>query len=145
EGAMGVILIEGLVVTVLVLLGLREAIMRGVPNSLKRAIGVGIGLFILFIGFVNGGLIEVGIPDQPLNFVFPNSQGAAVTLIGLALARLLYARKVKGALIISIVATTIIALIRGVASVPDGISATPKLDTLGMFDLSNVFNQLGLL
>ena len=56
-GAMGVIVREGIVVTVLVLVGLREAIMNAVPLSLKRAIGVGIGLFILFIGFVDGGLI----------------------------------------------------------------------------------------
>ncbi|MEO8247282.1 MAG: solute carrier family 23 protein, partial [Chloroflexota bacterium] len=53
-GAMGVIVIEGLLVTVLVMVGLREAIMNAVPVSLKRAIGVGIGLFILFIGFANG-------------------------------------------------------------------------------------------
>ena len=52
QGAMGVILIEGLVVTLLVLVGLREAIMNAVPLALKRSIGVGIGLFILFIGFV---------------------------------------------------------------------------------------------
>ena len=53
-GAMGVIVIEGLVVTALVLAGFREAVMKAVPSSLKRAIGVGIGLFIMFIGFVNG-------------------------------------------------------------------------------------------
>ena len=57
-GAMGVIVMEGLVVTVLVLVGLREAVMNAVPLSLKRAIAVGIGLFILFIGFVDGGLIR---------------------------------------------------------------------------------------
>src|SRR6185369_9851932 len=56
-GAMGVIVIEGLLVTLFVVVGLREAIMNAVPVSLKRAIGVGIGLFILFIGFANGGLI----------------------------------------------------------------------------------------
>ena len=54
---MGVIVLEGLVVTVLVLVGLREAIMRAVPMALKRAIGVGIGLFILFIGFIDAGII----------------------------------------------------------------------------------------
>ena len=58
-GAMGVIVLEGIVVTVLVLAGLREAIMNAVPLALKRSIGVGIGLFILFIGFVNGGFIVV--------------------------------------------------------------------------------------
>ena len=56
-GAMGVIVLEGIVVTVLVVAGLREAIMNAVPLALKRSIGVGIGLFILFIGFVNGGFI----------------------------------------------------------------------------------------
>src|SRR5438309_4542568 len=57
KGAMGVIVLEGLAITVLVLIGLREAIMNAVPLALKRSIGVGIGLFILFIGFVNGGII----------------------------------------------------------------------------------------
>ena len=54
---MGVIVLEGLVVTLLVVVGFREAVMNAVPLALKRAIGAGIGLFILFIGFVNGGLI----------------------------------------------------------------------------------------
>ncbi|MGH2379777.1 MAG: solute carrier family 23 protein, partial [Candidatus Limnocylindria bacterium] len=61
-GAMGVIVLEGLVVLVLVIVGLREAIMNAVPLALKRAIGVGIGLFILFIGFVDAGLIGQGTP-----------------------------------------------------------------------------------
>ena len=64
-GAMGVIVWEGIVVTVLVLVGLREAIMNAVPLSLKRAIGVGIGLFILFIGFVDGGLIIARRSGRP--------------------------------------------------------------------------------
>ena len=59
-GAMGVIVIEGLLVTLFVVVGLREAIMNAVPVSLKRAIGVGIGLFILFIGLVNGGIVRPG-------------------------------------------------------------------------------------
>src|SRR3954451_11712200 len=56
KGAMGVIVLEGIAILVLVIIGAREAIMNAVPVSLKRAIGVGIGLFILFIGFANGGL-----------------------------------------------------------------------------------------
>ena len=54
---MGVIVLEGLVVLLLVLVGFREAVMNAIPLSLKRAIGAGIGLFILFIGFFNGGFI----------------------------------------------------------------------------------------
>ena len=52
---MGVIVLEGLIVLALVVVGLREAIMNAVPLALKRAIGVGIGLFIMFIGFVDAG------------------------------------------------------------------------------------------
>lgn len=144
EGAMGVIVLEGLIVAALVLVGLREAIMSAVPLSLKRAIGVGIGLFILFIGFVNGGLI--GIPEGgavPVEFIFPNTAGAWVTLIGLGITVLLYARKIPGALILSIVATTIVALLWDVAAIPDTLTATPSFDTLGAFDLGNVFDQLG--
>ena len=58
-GAMGVIVWEGIVVTVLVLVGFREAVMNAVPLALKKAIGVGIGLFILFIGFANGGFVDL--------------------------------------------------------------------------------------
>ncbi len=144
EGAMGVIVLEGLIVAALVLVGLREAIMNAVPMSLKRAIGVGIGLFILFIGFVNGGLI--GVPEGaavPVEFIFPNTDGAWLTLIGLLITVLLYARKVPGALILSILATTVVGLILGVATFPETFTATPSFDTLGQFDLGNVFTQLG--
>ena len=141
EGAMGVIVLEGIVVTILVLVGLREAVMEAVPNSLKYAIGVGIGLFILFIGFVNGGLITGG--GAIVTWVHPNSAGAWVTLLGLVITVLLYVRKVKGALILSIVATTVLALLFDVASWPDTLSATPNFDTLGGFDLGNVFSVLG--
>ena len=62
--AMGVIVIEGVIISLLVVVGLREAIMNAVPLGLKRAIGVGIGLFILFIGFWDGGLIAGVSPDS---------------------------------------------------------------------------------
>jgi adenine/guanine/hypoxanthine permease len=145
EGAMGVIVLEGLIVTALVLVGFREAIMKAVPLSLKRAIGVGIGLFILFIGFVQGGLIEgTGVPTAPVGWVFPNTAGAWVTLIGLLITVVLYSLKIRGALIISILATTAVALLFDVASIPETFSVTPSFDSLGAFDLGNVFDQLGL-
>ena len=143
-GAMGVIVLEGIVVTILVVVGLREAIMDAVPASLKYAIGVGIGLFILFIGFVNGGLIAPG-DGVPVQWVFPNSAGAALTLIGLVITVVLYARKVTGALVISIVLTTIIGLIMGVQTMPDSFTASPDFSTLGEFDLGEVFTVLGTL
>lgn len=145
-GAMGVIVIEGLVVLALVVVGLREAIMNAVPMSLKRAIGVGIGLFILFIGFVDGGLIGHGDPGGPVPvaFIFPNTMGAWLTLIGLLITLILYVRKVPGALVISILLTAIVSLIIGFTDVPEQLATTPSFATLGDFDLGNVFTQLGL-
>ena len=58
--AMGVIFLEGVVITLLVLIGVREAVVNAIPLALKRAISVGIGLFILFIGLVNGGFVRPG-------------------------------------------------------------------------------------
>ena len=77
--------------------------------------------------------------------MFPNSDGAWVTVIGLIITVLLYARKVPGALIISIIATTIVAFLFGVATWPETFSVTPSFDTLGAFDLGNVFTQLGFI
>src|SRR6185503_3869203 len=145
--AMGVIVIEGLFITLLVLVGLREAIMNAVPLGLKRAIGVGIGLFILFIGFWEGGMIvgvtpEFAPPPPPLAFVFPNSPGQWVFLAGLLITAALWALRVKGALVISIALTTILALIFGVQVFPETFTTTPKFDTLGLGlkDLGGIFS-----
>ncbi len=126
-GAMGVIVLEGVVVTVLVVAGLREAIMNAVPLALKRSIGVGIGLFILFIGFVNGGFIVVpegGVP--PVTVVFPTTTANFVFLLGLAITIALYVMKIRAALIISIFVTTVIAIVTGVQAVPSNLTATPS-------------------
>jgi AGZA family xanthine/uracil permease-like MFS transporter len=144
-GAMGVIVLEGIVVTILVLAGFREAVMNAVPIGLKRAIGVGIGLFILFIGFVNGGLIRqpAGDGPVPVEFVFPNSAAAAVTLIGLLITIALWVKKVPGALLLSILVTTVIALLMGVQKLPESFTVSPSFASLGDFDLGNVFVVLG--
>ena len=151
-GAMGVIVLEGLAVIVLVLVGFREAVMNAVPLSLKRAIGAGIGLFILFIGFANGGLIQSGCsPFVPLpvcagtlvTVSFPTQTAQFVFLFGLALTIVLYVLKVRAALVISIIGTTIVALAAGVTKVPAHLSWTPTFSTLGQFDLGNVFTILG--
>ncbi|HEX2765178.1 MAG TPA: NCS2 family permease [Candidatus Limnocylindria bacterium] len=137
-GAMGVIVIEGLVVLALVLVGLREAIMNAVPLSLKRAIGVGIGLFILFIGFVDGGLIGQG--GAIIEFKFPNEVGPWLTLLGLVVTIVLWVRKVPAALLISILIMSVIALIVGHTSVPERMSFLPDFSTIGDFDLGNVWS-----
>jgi AGZA family xanthine/uracil permease-like MFS transporter len=149
-GAMGVIVLEGVIVTLLVLVGLREAIMRAVPMSLKRAIGVGIGLFILFIGFVDGGMIvKTGGSSAenpvPVTFVFPTEPAHFVFWLGLLLTVALWARKVPAALLLSILITTVVAIIVGVQKLPPTFTATPSFSTLGQFDLGNVFTTLGAL
>ena len=149
-GAMGVIVLEGLVVTLLVVVGLREAIMRAVPMSLKRAIGVGIGLFILFIGFIDAQVIvkTAGTSQEnpvPVTFVFPTTPANFVFWFGLFLTIALWARRVPAALLISILVTTIVAIVTGVQPLPTSFTATPDFSTLGQFDLTNVFTVLGLL
>jgi adenine/guanine/hypoxanthine permease len=141
-GAMGVIVLEGLIVLVLVLVGLREAIMDAVPLALKRAIGVGIGLFILFIGFVDGGLIVPGTPVVQFNC--PVEPAQWVFVLGLALTIVLFALKIRAALLISIVVMSIIAYFLGLTTVPENLDFVPDFSTLGQFDVTEVWN-LGIL
>jgi AGZA family xanthine/uracil permease-like MFS transporter len=143
-GAMGVIVLEGIVVLLLVLVGLREAIMNAVPLALKKAIAVGIGLFILFIGFFDGGLI-VGQapPSPPVAFVFPTSAVLATTLAGLVITVVLFVRRIPGALLLSILITTVIAVFTGATSVPPNLIRAPEFSTLGQFNLLEVFTHLG--
>jgi AGZA family xanthine/uracil permease-like MFS transporter len=149
--AMGVIVIEGLAITVLVVTGFREAVLNAIPMDLKRAIGIGIGLFIAFIGLVNARIVihpEAGNPIVTLN---PDltSLRILVFAIGLALTAILVSLRVRGALLISIVATTIVAVVineiwghlavwadvgPGVAQVPTDWVQTPDLSLLGKFD-----------
>ena len=109
QDAMAVIAWEGIIITVLVLTGLREAIMRAIPMSLKRSIGVGIGLFILFIGLQEGGFVVAGSPLVSRGLI--TTPPVVVFIVGLALALVLMVRKVKGALLISILASTIFAIV----------------------------------
>ena len=151
QGAMGVIVLEGVAITILVVLGLREAIMNAVPLVLKRSIGVGIGLFILFIGLANGGIVNGqasaygSIPAVTLQPLTDPRQ--AVFLIGLAITVALYVMKIRAALIISILVTTVIAALVGVTSVPslDKLIVGPNFSTLGvgLQDPFQVFVKLG--
>ncbi len=156
KGAMGVIVLEGLAITVLVIVGAREAIMNAVPLTLKRSIGVGIGLFILFIGFANGGLIVSGCAPSAtpgpcagtlVTMAFPTTVAQLVFIIGLVLTFVLYALKIRAALIISILVTTIIAIAAGVTSIPptNQLIVGPNFATLGLGlqDPFQVFAKLG--
>jgi AGZA family xanthine/uracil permease-like MFS transporter len=161
--AMGLVVIEGALICLLVLTGLREAIMNAIPQQLKQAIGVGIGLFIAFIGFVDAGFVS-RIPDTAHTTV-PVQLGSVgrltgwpvlVFCLGVLLTIALLARKVKGAILISIVTMTVVAVvIDSVADikswglttpkVPDEIVAAPDFALVGHFSPAGGFAEAGVL
>ena len=96
--AMGVIVVEGLLITVLVLTGFRNAVLNAIPMDLKRAIAIGIGLFLMIIGLVNAGVVVQGPGNPPLGLTTDFTTLRMLTFaIGLALCSILVVRKMRGA------------------------------------------------
>ncbi|MDX3768139.1 MULTISPECIES: NCS2 family permease [unclassified Streptomyces] len=161
--AMGLIVLEGVLICVLVVTGLREAVMRAIPPALKQAISVGIGLFIAFIGFIDAGF-TTRIPGDTGSV--PVQLGATgqlsgwpvlVFCLGVLLTVALLARKVKGAILISIVVMTAVAIVINesadiapaawgltVPSLPGDVVAAPDFGLLGSFSLFGAFQQTGV-
>ncbi len=108
--AMGLIVLEGVVVTALVLTGVREQIMRAIPLELKKAIAIGIGLFIAFIGLYNSGLVVQGA-GEPVTLGHWTTWPVFVTLLGIVLTLGLRARGFRGDLLVGILGTTVVATI----------------------------------
>jgi len=143
EVAMGAIFLEGLVITVLVLTGFREAIMNAIPLALKQAISVGIGLFILFIGLVSAGIVKPGPPGVPVTLGELTAAPVAVAIVGLLITLWLQARGNSGALLIGILLTTALAVavnaltggrafpLPGQATLPRAVLALPDFSSLG--------------
>ena len=110
---MGVIVIEGIVIVLLVLTGLRQAIFNAIPHFLRTAISVGIGLFIALVGFSNVGIVK---PGNGTLLGFGNNGSIdtwpfALFLFGLFLTLILMVRKVPGAILIGIASSTVLAFI----------------------------------
>ncbi|MFC4497338.1 NCS2 family permease [Streptomyces ovatisporus] len=162
DDAMGLIVLEGLLICVLVMTGLREAVMHAIPQPLKQAISVGIGLFIALIGFVDAGFVT-RIPDAAKTTV-PVQLGSGtltgwpmlVFCLGVLVTVILLARRVNGAILISIVLMTVVAVvINQVADVktwgltspdlPGNPVAAPDFGLLGNFDLLGSFGQVSVL
>lgn len=122
QAAMGLVMIEGLLILALVLLGLREVVLEAIPRSLRLAIGAGIGLFIALIGLSKAGVIVQGVPAPPAGPLLAAGDAmnptTAVSLAGLAITAALLACRVKGTLILGIAATTLIAWAAGLVSLP---------------------------
>ncbi len=166
--AMGLVVLEGLVILVLVLTGFREAVFHAVPRQLKIAISVGIGLFIALIGFVDAGFVR-RVPDVAGSTV-PVQLGQTgqlagwpvlVFALGLVLLLALWVRRVPGAILITIMVTTTVAIVveavgdlGGSVDSPTGWALTvpsfpdswdgPDFGTLGEFDLLGAFDRAGV-
>jgi len=166
--AMGLVVIEGLIILLLVLTGFRKAVFEAVPLQLKIAISVGIGLFIAFIGVIDAGFVRrpAAPSGPPVELgVGGNLRGwpVLVFVVGLVLIVTLYARKVKGAILIGILAATALAIIiemvakvgartpdnpggwgLSVPKLPDDWFTKPNLDTIGEFNLLGSFDKIGV-
>ena len=169
--AMGIVVLEGLIILVLVLTGFRKAVFNAVPVWLKTAISVGIGLFIAFIGLVDSGFIRSTGADSPPVQLGPDGSISTWPLVvfvfGLILMVVLLAKKVRGAILISIVVTTIVAIVvESIAKVggaftadgtpnpsgfrlnvpdwPDKIVASPDFGLLGHFSLFGSIDKIGV-
>ncbi len=165
--AMGLVVINGLIIVLLSATPLREMIFKAVPPQLKIAITVGIGMFIAFIGLVDAGFVRSsGVGSPPVQLGDGGSVATIPTLtfiIGLLIMGVLMARKVRGALLIGILATTIIAIIfeaifklggsfangptgwnLNVPALPDAIVAVPDFGLIGAFNF-DAFARIGWL
>ncbi len=152
--AMGVIVVEGLAISVLVVTGFREAVLNAIPMDLKRAIGIGIGLFITLIGLKDAGIVVASRATFVTLTSDFNSWHILAFLFGLFVTGALVARRIKGALLLGIIATTIFATIvnefsglavwrNGAARVPSDWFATPDFHLLGNFSF-DFFSALGV-
>lgn len=172
--AMGLVVIEGVLIGILVLTGLRTAVFRSVPTQLKTAIGVGIGLFLTLIGLVDAGFVR-RVPDIA-NTTVPVGLGIngkivswpmLVFVVGLLVTIVLVVRRVRGAILIGIFASTVLAIVveaighigpsfvdgrpnpkgwaLNVPTLPEKIVDVPDLSLLGHFNVLGSWSRVGWL
>lgn len=163
--AMGFVVIEGIVITVLVMTGFRKAVFAAVPAFLKQAIAVGIGLFLAFIGLYDAGIVRsgAGTPTQFGDGGYISTWPMVVFVVGLFTAIVLMVKKVRGALLISIVVATVLAVALEavfslgssvenpsgwalvVPAIPDSLVSAPDFSLVGQVDLVGGFTSLPVL
>lgn len=141
--ALTAVFVEGIIFIVISIFGIREAIIKSIPANLKKAVSVGIGLFITIIGLSNAGLCTTStgtlIGFENLNLLHPT---ALVFVIGLLITIVLWVLKVPGAVLISIAITTIIGIPFGVTKIAEGWTplATPAAPYLFKFEWANALS-----
>ncbi|WP_084127972.1 NCS2 family permease [Demequina sp. NBRC 110055] len=164
--AMGFVVIEGAIILVLVLTNFRKAVFAAVPMFLKQAIAVGIGLFLAFIGLVDAGIVSTGAGTitQFGDGGYIDTWPMIVFFVGLLTAIILMVKKVRGALLISIIVATVLAVIVEavaglgatnadnpggwalvVPAIPDSAVSAPDFSLIGQVDLFGGFASVGFL
>ncbi|MFC1413868.1 NCS2 family permease [Streptacidiphilus sp. N1-12] len=163
--AMGMVVLAGLAIMLLVATGLRERVMSAVPLGLRKAIAIGIGLFIALIGLVDGGFVtripdaaHTTVPLQLGNDGHLNGWPVLIFIVAALLTVVLMARKIPGAILVSIVAATVLAVVVDkvahvpaaqwgltVPEIPHSIVATPDFGLIGKVSLFGGFHQVGIL
>jgi AGZA family xanthine/uracil permease-like MFS transporter len=139
QQALAAVFIEGILFILLTAFNIREAIVNSIPMNMKKAISVGIGLFIAFIGLQNSGIIVGGATLVELGDVTHGT--ALVAMIGLVITSVLVAFKVRGALLLGIIATTFVGVPFGVTSWAGGSFAPPSLaPTFLAFSFADIFS-----
>lgn len=137
--ALTAVFIEGLIFILLSFFNVREAILKSIPANLKKAVAVGIGLFIALIGLSNAGIVS---SSTGTIIGFGAIKGAAlVAVIGLVITAILYTLKVPGAILIGIIITTIIGIPFHVTVIPENFKpfSLPEKPLFCQFDFSQVF------
>ncbi len=141
--ALTAVLLEGLLFIILSLFGIREAIIKSIPVNLRKAVAVGIGLFITLIGLANAGITanDTGTLIGFVNFDFKHAS-AIVGMLGLVITIVLYSLKVPGSILLGIIITTILGIPFGVTTIPENFApfSKPASPHLFMFEWSNVLS-----
>ena len=137
--ALTAVLLEGLFFIILSVFGVREAIINSIPATLRKAVAVGIGLFICLIGLTNSGITSSGT-GTIIGFVNFNVPSALVAIIGLVITIVLFILKVPGAILIGIILTTVVGIPFGVTKVPEGWNpvSLPAAPLLFKFEWANI-------
>lgn len=125
---MAITLVSGVLFFVLTIFGVRDLIVKAIPKNIKVAIGAAIGFYIAYLGFKNSG---IGNFENGINMGNFKDPAVFIAIIGLLLIAILTAYKVKGAILMGIIAVTILGIPLGVTTIPGTFFKTPDLSSLG--------------
>jgi len=131
---MGLVFLDGIVVFILVLVGMREAIMNAIPVSLRHAIAVGIGMFLSLIGLLHSGIVVV---DKDILLPSPGNFSNISTIIsasGILITAIFVVLRIKGAILLGILITTVLSLLAGISTLPTKINM-PDFSAIGALDI----------